>query len=91
MSLDVCFKDDIRNTLLAIDLVSAAAVTRAASGPHGNHAMRLYREGFQDAVKAVAAAFGITIPNNLSDPLYSYLRLTENWIEVEHANDLDGA
>ena len=91
MSLDVWFKDDIRNTLLAIDLASAAAVTRAASGPHGNHAMRLYREGFQDAVKAVATAVGITIPNNLSDPLYSNLRLPENWIEVEHANDLDGA
>ena len=91
MSLDVWFKDDIRNTLVAIDTASADAITRAAAGPHGNHAMRLYREGFQDAVKAVATAFGISIPTKLSDPLYSNLRLPENWIEVEHANDLDGA
>ena len=91
MSLDVWFKDDIRNTLIAIDLASAASATQAASGPRGNHAVRLYREGFQDAVKAVAMAFGIQISSKLSEPLFTNLRLTEDWIEVEHAQDLDGA
>ena len=91
MSLDVWFKDDIRNTLIALDLASAASATQSVSGPRANHAARLYREGFQDAVKAVAVAFGIHLPVKPSEPLINRLRLTEDWLEVEHAQNLDGA
>jgi len=59
MSLDVWFKDDIRNTLRALDATSAVTTFRMAT----NSRDAAYRQGYADAMRAVALAFGIETRN----------------------------
>jgi basic membrane lipoprotein Med (substrate-binding protein (PBP1-ABC) superfamily) len=52
--LNVWFKDDIKNTLSAIDSANAE-LFKAIDTPE----MRLYRQGYEAAIRAIAEAFGM--------------------------------
>ena len=54
MTLDMWFKDDIRNILLGVELAAKSQLL-AAEG----ETTRAYREGFDAAVTAIAASFGL--------------------------------
>lgn len=52
--LDVWFKDDIQNALRAVDMANAD-LCKTINTPE----MRLYRQGYEAAIRAVGEAFGI--------------------------------
>jgi hypothetical protein len=52
--LNVWFKDDIRNTLRAVDSANAD-LFKTINTPE----MQLYRQGYESAIRAIAEAFGI--------------------------------
>lgn len=52
--LDVWFKDDIKNTLRAIDSANAEVFNTIDTSE-----MQLYRQGYEAAIRAIAEAFGI--------------------------------
>jgi len=52
--LDVWFKDDIKNTLRAIDSANAEVFKTINTSE-----MQLYRQGYEAAIRAIAEAFGI--------------------------------
>jgi hypothetical protein len=52
--LDVWFKEDIQNALKAVDSANAE-LFKVINTPE----MRLYRQGYEAAIRAVAEAFGI--------------------------------
>ena len=62
MSLDVWFKDDIRNTLLALNETSRDTHALARSVAGESESTAHYRSGYADALRAVAIAFGIAVP-----------------------------
>ena len=62
MSLDVWFKDDIRNTLLALNETSRDTHALVVSLAGDSATATSYRSGYGDALRAVAIAFGIANP-----------------------------
>lgn len=62
MSLDVWFKDDIRNTLLALSETSQDTHAQIVALVGESPTAQSYRSGYGDALRAVAIAFGITAP-----------------------------
>jgi hypothetical protein len=52
--LDVWFKDDICNTLRAVDLANAD-VCKVINTPE----MQFYRRGYEAALRAISEAFGV--------------------------------
>jgi hypothetical protein len=62
MSLDVWFQQDIKHTLLAINQTSLDTTTRLASLAGDTPELQAYRAGYNDALRAVAIAFGIAHP-----------------------------
>jgi len=54
--LDVLFKDEIRNALVAIDQAN-----RDIADEIDTREMRLYRKGYSAAISALAAVFGIDL------------------------------
>ncbi len=88
MSLNVWVRDDIKNTLLALNEASGSLALRISSHADDVY-LQAYRDGYADALRAVAVAFGIMIPTP-PDPLPEALRLPRHWIEVED-DDVDGA
>jgi len=62
MSLDVWFKDDIRNTLLALSETSQDTHAQIVALVGESQTAQSYRSGYGDALRAVAIAFGITAP-----------------------------
>ena len=54
LSLDVWFRDDIRNALVAVDSANLD-IASVVDTPE----VRIYRRGYEAAIRAVAAAFGI--------------------------------
>lgn len=67
MSLDVWFKDDIRNTLLALNETSHDTHAQLVALCGESALARSYRSGYGDALRAVAIAFGISVPRALDD------------------------
>jgi hypothetical protein len=62
--LGVWFKDEIKNTLLALDAANLD-IAQHVDTPE----MRLYRKGYEAAIQAMATAFGISYtPVSISDP-----------------------
>ena len=57
MALDVYFRQDIRNALLAAEQASRVAL-QAVNGRDGEFA-RGYQEGYQAALVTIALAFGL--------------------------------
>lgn len=55
--LKVWFRDEIQNTLVAIDTANLDLVSAIDSAE-----MQIYRKGYAAAIRAVAAAFGIPYP-----------------------------
>ncbi len=55
--LKVWFRDEIQNTLMAIDTANLDLVSAIDSAE-----MQIYRKGYAAAIRAVAAAFGIPYP-----------------------------
>ena len=53
--LGVWFKDEIKNTLLALDAANLD-IAQHIDTPE----MRLYREGYEAAIQAMAIAFGVS-------------------------------
>ncbi len=91
MSLDVWFRDDIKNTLVALNQANGAAALRLMVRDNDVREAQLYRDGYRDALRAVAIAFGIAISVTLPEPLTENLRLTRTWTEVDDDDELDGA
>ncbi len=52
--LDIWFKDEILQTLKAVDMANLDV-----AGEIDSLEMRLYRRGFEAAIRSVAAAFGL--------------------------------
>ena len=80
MSLDVWFKEDIKNTLLALNETSRDTHTRLSALTVDSAAARVYRAGYGDALRAVAIAFGICAPQaSDSEPMFASPRLPSVW------------
>ena len=75
MSLDVWFKDDIRNTLLALSEASQDTHAQVVSLVGESPTAQSYRSGYGDALRAVAIAFGITAPRMNDERAASMPRL----------------
>lgn len=75
MSLDVWFKDDIRNTLLALNETSHDTHAQVVALCGESASARSYRSGYGDALRAVAIAFGVAIPRTLDDDAAAMPRL----------------
>ncbi len=58
MSLDVWFKSDIKNVLLALHVASTATANSLHTDPYQR---KMFREGYTAALASVALAFGIPI------------------------------
>jgi len=54
MTLDMWFKDDIRNILLGVELAARSQLPEAEA-----ETVRAYRAGFNAAITAIAASFGL--------------------------------
>ncbi|HID63884.1 MAG TPA: hypothetical protein EYP49_14280 [Anaerolineae bacterium] len=66
--LGVWFKDEIKNTLLALDAANLD-IAQHIDTPE----MRLYRKGYEAAIQAMAIAFGISYtPATVSDSSPSF-------------------
>ena len=91
MSLDVWFRDDIKNTLVALNQANGMGTARMALQIEEPREIQIYREGYRDALRAVAIAFGIATAVTLPEPLTENLRLTRTWKEVNYDDELDGA
>ena len=61
MGIDMWFKDDIRNILLGVELAARSQLL-AAEG----ETTRAYREGFDAAITAIAASFGLFSSGSLN-------------------------
>lgn len=84
MSLDVWFKEDIKNALVALNGANASSLARFA--PQANDAdVQLYRAGYCDALRAVAVALGITL--TLPEPTPTILSLAQR---IAHRRDARG-
>jgi len=57
LGLGVWFRDEIRDTLLAVDIANLDIANSIDTSE-----MRLYRKGYEAAIRAVATAFGISYP-----------------------------
>jgi len=55
--LGIWFRDEIRDTLLAVDTANLD-IANSIDIPE----IRLYRKGYEAAIRAVATAFGISYP-----------------------------
>ena len=69
MTLDMWWKDDIRNVLVGIDLACAQMATDRSEDER-----RAFREGFRAALSAVAASLG-TYPTEANWPRQELLSL----------------
>lgn len=74
MSLDVWFQSDIKNTLLAINQTSLDTTVRLATLAGDTAELQAYRAGYNDALRAIAIAFGIARPATHPQPLQSERR-----------------
>jgi len=82
MSLDVWFKDDIKNTLVALNEANGAMLLRLAAHADDATELQTYRDGYCDALRAVAIALGIAMPSALPQPLTLTVHKTRIWKEV---------
>ncbi len=90
MSLDVWFKKDIHNLLLAIDLANGSTCAKLAPVAAESLASMYYRAGYADALSAVAKAFGICITLHSKQPLTLDLSLPTDLLEVNNGDDMSG-
>lgn len=58
----ICYKDEIKNILLALDLTNADAMDYPNTAEK-----RAYREGFEAAIRSVAAALGIRLISSMTE------------------------
>lgn len=101
MSLDVWFRDDMRNALAALNEANSAAIAQLATEVEEWQHVKIYRDGYCDALRAVAIAFGIKLlpdvlneaplPLTAPEPLTDSLRLTRTWKEVIDEDELNSA
>ncbi len=82
MSLDVWFKEDIQHTLLALNEANGTMLVRLAANANDLSELQTYRDGYCDALRAVAIALGIALPNVLPEPLTLTIPKTRIWKEV---------
>jgi len=61
MGIDMWFKDDIRNILLGVELAAKSQLVETEG-----ETTRAYREGFDAAVTAIAASFGLFSSGSLN-------------------------
>ena len=64
--LDIWFKDEILQTLKAVDMANLDV-----AGEIDSLEMRLYRRGFEAAIRSIAAAFGLDYEPPTSRPRQS--------------------
>ena len=82
MSLDVWFQQDIKHTLLAINQTSLDTTVRLATLAGDTPELQAYRSGYNDALRAVAIAFGIAKPTAQTKTLDMPRRLPRQWEEL---------
>lgn len=82
MGRDVWFREDICNTLRALNEANGAILARLGTYGEDVSELQAYRDGYCDALRAVAIAFGIPIPSALPEPLTISLPKTRTWKEV---------
>lgn len=82
MSLDVWFQQDIKHTLLAINQTSLDTTVRLASLAGDTPELQAYRSGYNDALRAVAIAFGIATPTAPTQTLHRSRQLPRPWEEL---------
>lgn len=64
MGLDVWFQTDVARLLAATQ--EAMTATMNATATRDLDQTEAYGQGFNDAIRAVAVAFGVTVPSSLS-------------------------
>jgi hypothetical protein len=82
MSLDVWYKDDVKNALVALNEANGALLARLNASLGAVADVQAYRDGYCDALHAVAVALGIEMPGALPEPLTVNLPKIRNWKEV---------
>lgn len=60
MGLDIYFKEDIRNALLAADEASTSTARACYPGPDRSVYLNAFLEGYRAALTTVALAFGLS-------------------------------
>ncbi len=58
----ICYKDEIKNILLGLDMANSAAMDCLDTAEK-----RAYREGFEAAIRSVAAALGIRLISSIAE------------------------
>ena len=82
MSLDVWYKDDVKHMLVALNEANGALLARLRMSLDEQAGVHAYRDGYCDAMRAVAIALGIDIPDALPEPLTVNLPKIRTWKEV---------
>lgn len=59
MALDIYFRDDIANALMAADEASASTAAALRAVTSDPQYLRAYRQGYRAALASVACAFGL--------------------------------
>jgi hypothetical protein len=67
MGLDIWFREDIRNAILAADEASSSTARVCAAGGGDQVTLRAYLEGYRAALTTVALAFGLS-PDIIAGP-----------------------
>jgi len=77
LSLNVWFRDDIKNALVAVDSANLD-IASVVDTPE----VRIYRRGYEAAIRAVAAAFGIRMEEQPAAPMLDQVRpvRTGRWL-----------
>jgi hypothetical protein len=67
MGLDLWFQQDVARILASTQAAMAAAMraTMDATPPLDAQVAESYRQGFGDALRAIAVAFGVAVPGDL--------------------------
>lgn len=73
--LKVWFRDEIQNTLIAIDTANQDLVSNIDSAE-----IQIYRKGYAAAIRAIAAAFGIPYPPQGQSTVRAEIVDSPGWI-----------
>ncbi|MBI3734808.1 MAG: hypothetical protein HY259_15320 [Chloroflexi bacterium] len=75
-------REEIRNCLLALNQANRDMARRMAAQMTDTERAQIYRDGYGDALRAVAVAFGVAIPHLLPEPLPSNVPLPQHLKEA---------
>ncbi|MFB0545298.1 MAG: hypothetical protein ACETWB_00160 [Anaerolineae bacterium] len=91
MGLDIWFKEDIANALIAADEASSATAAALSEVTNDPGRLRAYREGYRAALTTLALAFGISPLALMTAPEEERLRPEAFGVEPQANAQLEGA